>query len=240
MLPLKSMIHKLQDNKGSSMILALFLMLVSLMVSNTILAAAASASRSFLTQTDRQQSYLTVSSAAQVFRDSVATGNCNYSRTVITVEGAADKEEKGAMSGPFSQEIGDAVEALLGAHAATGYERDYLITVGSSAEEFEPMNLHLRLEKTNSDEDTDRVQDCLLTATFSNVLPQSTAAMVSGYTPPYAPTQMVLTLRGSLRHTETEDDTLEGNRAKRIVDELEWHTDTMELSKPVAGEEDLP
>ena len=101
------------------MILALFLMLVSLMVSNTILAAAASASRSFLTQTDRQQSYLTVSSAAQVFRDSVATGNCNYSRTVITVEGAADKEEKGAMSGPFSQEIGDAVEALLGAYAAS-------------------------------------------------------------------------------------------------------------------------
>ena len=102
------------------------------------------------------------------------------------------------------------------------------------------MNLHLRLEKTDSDEDTDMVQDCLLTATFSNVLPQSTAAMVSGYTPPYAPTQMVLTLRGSLRHTETEDDTLEGNRAKRIVDELQWHADTMELSKPVAGEEDLP
>lgn len=237
---MKSMIHKLQDNKGSSMILALFLMLVSLMVSNTILAAAASASRSFLTQTDRQQSFLTVSSAAQVFRDSVDTGNCNYSRTVITVTGAADKEEKKTMSGPFSQEIGDAVEGLLGAYAATGYERDYLITVGSSAEEFEPMNLHLRLEKTDSDEDTDMVQDCLLTATFSNVLPQSTAAMVSGYTPPYAPTQMVLTLRGSLRHTETEDDTLEGNRAKRIVDELQWHADTMELSKPVAGEEDLP
>lgn len=237
---MKSMIHKLQDNKGSSMILALFLMLVSLMVSNTILAAAASASRSFLTQTDRQQSYLTVSSAAQVFRDSVASGNCNYSRTIISVTGAADKKEKKAMSGPFSQEIGDAVEALLVAYAATGYERDYLITVGSSAEEFEPMNLHLRLEKTDSDEDTDRVQDCLLTATFSNVLPQSTAAMVSGYTPPYAPTQMVLTLRGSLKHTETQDDTLEENQAKRIVDELQWHTDTMELSKPVVGEEDLP
>ena len=237
---MKSMIHKLQDNKGSSMILALFLMLVSLMVSNTILAAAASASRSFLTQTDRQQSFLTVSSAAQVFRDSVATGNCNYSRTVITVTGAADKEEKQAMSGPFSQEIGDAVEALLGAYAATGYERDYLITVGSSAEEFEPMNLHLRLEKTDSDEDTDMVQDCLLTATFSNVLPQSTAAMVSGYTPPYAPTQMVLTLRGSLSHTETEYNTIEGNRAKKVVDNLQWHANTMELSKPVAGEEDLP
>ena len=237
---MKSMIHKLQDNKGSSMILALFLMLVSLMVSNTILAAAASASRSFLTQTDRQQSFLTVSSAAQVFRDSVATGNCNYSRTVITVTGAADKEEKGAMSGPFSQEIGDAVEALLGAYAATGYERDYLITVGSSAEEFEPMNLHLRLEKTDSDEDTDMVQYCLLTATFSNVLPQSTAAMVSGYTPPYAPTQMVLTLRGSLSHTENEYNTLDGNRAKKVVDGLQWLANTMELSKPVAGEEDLP
>ena len=237
---MKSMIHKLQDNKGSSMILALFLMLVSLMVSNTILAAAASASRSFLTQTDRQQSFLTVSSAAQVFRDSVDTGNCNYSRTVITVTGAADKEEKQAMSGPFSQEIGDAVEALLGAYAATGYERDYLITVGSSAEEFEPMNLHLRLEKTDSDEDTDMVQYCLLTATFSNVLPQSTAAMVSGYTPPYAPTQMVLTLRGSLSHTESEYNTVDGNRAKKVEDVLQWLANTMELSKPVAGEEDLP
>ena len=231
---MKSMIHKLQDNKGSSMILALFLMLVSLMVSNTILAAAASASRSFLTQTDRQQSFLTVSSAAQVFRDSVATGNCNYSRTIISVTGAADKKEKKAMSGPFSQEIGDAVEALLVAYAATGYERDYLITVGSSAEEFEPMNLHLRLEKT------DRVQECLLTATFSNVLPQSTAAMVSGYTPPYAPTQMVLTLRGSLSHTEREYNTVDGNRAKKAEDVLQWRANTMELSKPVVGEEDLP
>ena len=237
---MKSMIHKLQDNKGSSMILALFLMLVSLMVSNTILAAAASASRSFLTQTDRQQSYLTVSSAAQVFQNSVASGNCNYARTIISVTGAADKEEKQAMSGPFSQEIGDAVEALLGAYAATGYERDYLITVGSSAEEFEPMNLHLRLEKTDSDEDTDIVQDCLLTATFSNVLPQSTAAMVSGYTPPYAPTQMVLTLRGSLSHTESEYNTVDGNRAKKVEDVLQWLANTMELSKPVAGEEDLP
>ena len=237
---MKSMIHKLQDNKGSSMILALFLMLVSLMVSNTILVAAARASRSFPTQTHPCQSYLTVSSAAQVFRDSVATGNCNYSRTVITVEGAADKEEKGAMSGPFSQEIGDAVAALLGAHAATGYERDYLITVGSSAEEFEPLNLHLRLEKTDSDEDTDMVQYCRRTATFSNVLPQSTAAMVSGYTPPYAPTQMVLTLRGSLSHTENEYNTLDGNRAKKVEDGLQWLANTMELSKPVAGEEDLP
>ena len=237
---MKSMIQKLQDNKGSSMILALFLMLVSLMVSNTILAAAASASRSFLTQTDRQQSYLTVSSAAQVFQNSVASGNCNYARTIISVTGAADKEEKQAMSGPFSQEIGDAVEALLGAYAATGYERDYLITVGSSAEEFEPMNLHLRLEKTDSDEDTDMVQYCLLTATFSNVLPQSTAAMVSGYTPPYAPTQMVLTLRGSLSHTESEYNTVDGNRAKKVEDVLQWLANTMELSKPVAGEEDLP
>lgn len=237
---MKSMIQKLQDNKGSSMILALFLMLVSLMVSNTILAAAASASRSFLTQTDRQQSYLTVSSAAQVFQNSVASGNCNYSRTIISVTGAEDKKEKKAMSGPFSQEIGDAVEALLRAYAATGYERDYLITVGSSAEEFEPMNLHLRLEKTDSDEDTDMVQDCLLTATFSNVLPQSTAAMVSGYTPPYAPTQMVLTLRGSLSHTEREYNTVDGNRAKKAEDVLQWRANTMELSKPVAGEEDLP
>ena len=237
---MKSMIHKLQDNKGSSMILALFLMLVSLMVSNTILAAAASASRSFLTQTDRQQSYLTVSSAAQVFQNSVASGNCNYSRTIVSVTGAADKEEKQAMSGPFSQEIGDAVEALLGAYAATGYERDYLITVGSSAEEFEPMNLHLHLEKTDSEKGTSTAQDCLLTATFSNVLPQSTAAMVSGYTPPYAPTQMVLTLRGSLSHTENEYNTLDGNRAKKAEDVLQWRANTMELSKPVAGEEDLP
>lgn len=238
---MKSVFHKLQDNKGSSMILAMFLMLVSLMVSNTILAAAASASRSFLTQTDRQQSYLTVSSAAQVFRNSMETGNCNYSRTIVTVaSGGTDTEEKQAMSGPFSREIGDAVEALLGAYAATGYEKDYLITVGSSAEEFEPMKLNLRLEKTDSEDDTATVKDCLLTATFSNVLPQSTAALVSGYTPPYAPTQMVLTLRGSLSHEETVIDTVEGNKGKRITDAMQWHTDTIELSKPVLGEENLP
>ena len=61
---MKTIRKKLRSDRGSSMVLALFLMLVALMVSHTILAAAATAGQNVVQQRESQQAYLTVSSAA--------------------------------------------------------------------------------------------------------------------------------------------------------------------------------
>ena len=72
---MKTICKKLRSDRGSSMVLALFLMLVALMVSHTILAAAATAGQNVVQQRESQQAYLTVSSAAETFRDSVLSFN---------------------------------------------------------------------------------------------------------------------------------------------------------------------
>lgn len=58
--------HKLTSNKGASMILVLGLFLICLMISSVILVAAASGSSRTIKRTTQQQSYLAVSSAAEL------------------------------------------------------------------------------------------------------------------------------------------------------------------------------
>ena len=83
---MKTIRKKLRSDRGSSMVLALFLMLVALMVSHTILAAAATAGQNVVHQRESQQAYLTVSSAAETFRDSVLSfnGDNSFRRVVST------------------------------------------------------------------------------------------------------------------------------------------------------------
>lgn len=61
-----SLKHKLTSNKGASMILVLGLFLICLMISSVILVAAASGSSRTIKRTTQQQSYLAVSSAAEL------------------------------------------------------------------------------------------------------------------------------------------------------------------------------
>ena len=58
--------RKLKSNSGTSMILALALMLICVMVSSVILAAAASGTSRSINRTQQQQDYLAVSAAAEL------------------------------------------------------------------------------------------------------------------------------------------------------------------------------
>lgn len=65
------MMNKLRDRRGASLLMALLLLLLATMVSVVILTAVSSAARHLSRDREAQQNYLTVSSAAELIRDSI-------------------------------------------------------------------------------------------------------------------------------------------------------------------------
>ena len=76
---------KLRSNSGASMIMALLLMLVGVVTSAVIISAAVSAVHATKEDRTQQQSYLTVSSAAELIRDELEDGKCDYTKIVKQV-----------------------------------------------------------------------------------------------------------------------------------------------------------
>ena len=71
-------LKKLHSQRGETMLMALLLFLVGVMVSAVILAAAISAESDAKAAREEQQAYLTVSSAAELFRDAIQSGSGGY------------------------------------------------------------------------------------------------------------------------------------------------------------------
>lgn len=66
--------RKLHEQRGASMLMALFLLLVALMVSAVVIAAAASAATTLRSDKAQEQASLAVSSAAEYVRDAFVVG----------------------------------------------------------------------------------------------------------------------------------------------------------------------
>lgn len=76
--------RKLNDQRGVSMLMALLLMLVALMVSAVVIAAASGAVSSLRTDRAQEQAALTVTSAAELVRDSFLSPDMTYTVTATT------------------------------------------------------------------------------------------------------------------------------------------------------------
>ena len=75
--------RKLHDQRGVSMLMALLLMLVALMVSAVVVAGAVSALR---TDQEQEQAALTVTSAAELIRNSFLASDMKYVSTTVSYE----------------------------------------------------------------------------------------------------------------------------------------------------------
>lgn len=190
---MKAIFRKLRSNGGSSMVLALFLMLVAIMVSHTILAAAASAGQNVTQQTETIQAYLTVSSAAEAFRDSVMDGfkdpkfqrevRTHYSNdmsTVIETETSYTEHQ-----GPFAAEMIAAMKHAL--DFGTAFTHSYTIQVDG----YEDVSMVMTLAK---DKDKGETNQYVLTAVFSNAIPGSPI--------PDAPYRMTVTIEATVDHKQ--------------------------------------
>ena len=90
------MMNKLRDRRGASLLMALLLLLLATMVSVVILTAVSSAARHLSRDREAQQNYLTVSSAAELIRDSLAGDS--YER-IMTETHTALKDAEGNITG---------------------------------------------------------------------------------------------------------------------------------------------
>lgn len=229
---MKKIFRKLGSNQGSSMILALLFMLVAMMVSHTILAASASAARSTLTQTDRQQAFLTVNSAAQMLKESVGSMGAyekdvrhTFTDNTFAVEtGQPTVVKKPSLQGPFGYEIQTLVEDFSDSED-TEHTKDYLILV----DEYEPVAVTFTLKKAGGAKGEQGGAQCSLTAVFTNLLPNSLSGAVSGYTQPEAPTQITVTITGNFTRTTVSTD--ENSFTKTLEDKLVWSANTVEFQK---------
>ena len=87
---------KLKNNSGATILMALLLILLAMAVGAAILTAAVSAAHHMKSDREAQQNYLTVSSAAELIRDSIAGDT--YERT-MTETHTAQKDADGNITG---------------------------------------------------------------------------------------------------------------------------------------------
>lgn len=84
---------KLKNNSGATILMALLLILLATAVGAAILTAAVSAAHHMKSDREAQQNYLTVSSAAELIRDSIAGDT--YERTLTAWRTTTYNEETG-------------------------------------------------------------------------------------------------------------------------------------------------
>ena len=82
---MQATLKKIQSNSGASLVMALLLILVGVMVSAVIIAAAVSSVQAQNQSRDEQQLYLEVSSAAELVRDELEGGSCDCTSTKTQV-----------------------------------------------------------------------------------------------------------------------------------------------------------
>ena len=84
---------RLKNNSGATILMALLLILLATAVGAAVLTAAVSAARHLRSDREAQQNYLTVSSAAELIRDSI--NGQTYQRTLTEVHTFKEKEDGG-------------------------------------------------------------------------------------------------------------------------------------------------
>ena len=84
---------RLKNNSGATILMALLLILLATAVGAAVLTAAVSAARHLRSDREAQQNYLTVSSAAELIRDSI--NGQTYQRTLTEIHTFKEKEDGG-------------------------------------------------------------------------------------------------------------------------------------------------
>lgn len=154
-------LKKLHSQRGETMLMALLLFLVGVMVSAVILAAAISAESDAKAAREEQQAYLTVSSAAELFRDAIQSGSGGYREIVTkTYSGTqlqGTKTEKQNASGPFSEIFNKVIPPLL--KSPSTYQKSFTLSMDG----LEDVTMELSIQPKQGDND-----QFTLTAVFYN------------------------------------------------------------------------
>ena len=145
-------LKKIRSSQGATMLMALLLMLVGLMVSAVVISAAVSTVAGIRTGEEQQQAYLTVESAAQLFRDTLEGSGGKYeiltvkkySDRTLLYEVSSSESVTTASTGPFAAVLKDAMYNVI--HQLPGtFSGTYEITV-SDEDAYVPVTLEIMVE----------------------------------------------------------------------------------------------
>lgn len=208
-------LKKLHSQRGETMLMALLLFLVGVMVSAVILAAAISAESDAKAAREEQQAYLTVSSAAELFRDAIRSGSGGYQEIVTkTYSGTqlqGTKTEKQNASGPFSEIFNNVIPTLL--TSPTTFRKTYTLSMTG----LEDVTMELSIQPKQGDND-----QFTLTAVFYND-PEGDH-----------PCRMTVTFTGETTQTPT-DWYDSGLRYEATTTEIKWTGATITRPRTQTG-----
>ena len=197
------------------MLMALLLFLVGVMVSAVILAAAISAESDAKAAREEQQAYLTVSSAAELFRDAIQSGSGGYREIVTkTYSGTqlqGTKTEKQNASGPFSEIFNKVIPTLL--KSPSTYQKPFTLSMDG----LEDVTMELSIQPKQGDND-----QFTLTAVFYND-PEGDH-----------PCRMTVTFTGETTQTPT-DWYDSGLRYEATTTEIKWTGATITRPRTQTG-----
>lgn len=158
---MKNIRLKLNNNEGKTILMALFLLLVAVVVSVVIITAATTAAHQLNDNKEAQQAYLTVSSAAELFRDE--TENKIYEHVLIKYtkikEGVFDRpsEERETLpEGIFQGLLTEISKAIVKDNALNNgsdlYNKETAISVNNSnsSYSFEQVNVKIYIQSISS------------------------------------------------------------------------------------------
>ena len=212
-------LKKLHSQRGETMLMALLLFLVGVMVSAVILAAAISAESDAKAAREEQQAYLTVSSAAELFRDAIQSGKSGSSggyREIVTktysgTQLQGTKTEKQNASGPFSEIFNNVIPTLL--TSPTTFRKTYTLSMDG----LEDVTMELSIQPKQGDND-----QFTLTAVFYND-PEGDH-----------PCRMTVTFTGETTQTPT-DWYDSGLRYEATTTEIKWTGATITRPRTQTG-----
>lgn len=214
---MEKLLKKLHSQRGETMLMALLLFLVGVMVSAVILAAAISAESDAKAAREEQQAYLTVSSAAELFRDAIEDGSGGYQEIVTAVYRdyyrgyQAISTSRQEAEGAFSEIFNKVVPSLL--TSPTTFQKTY--TLSMSDLEDVTMELTIQPKQGNNDQFT-------LTAVFYNDIQGD------------HPCRMTVTFMGETTPTETFWYT-NGQAYKAVTTEIKWTQPTITRPRTQTG-----
>ena len=210
-------LKKLHSQRGETMLMALLLFLVGVMVSAVILAAAISAESDAKAAREEQQAYLTVSSAAELFRDAIQSGSGGYREIVTkTYSGTqlqGTKTEKQNASGPFSEIFNKVIPTLL--KSPSTYQKPFTLSMDG----LEDVTMELSIQPKQGDND-----QFILTAVFYND-PEGKH-----------PCKMTVRFTGAttVENTDWADD-YTGNHYYATTTKIKWTFKTIERPRTQTG-----
>lgn len=214
---MEKLLRKFHSQRGETMLMALLLFLVGVMVSAVILAAAISAESDAKAAREEQQAYLTVSSAAELFRDAIRSGSGGYQEIVTkTYSGTqlqGTKTEKQNASGPFSEIFNKVIPTLL--KSPSTYQKPFTLSMDG----LEDVTMELTIQPKQEDN-----TQFTLTAVFYND------------TEGKHPCQMTVGFGGTtnVKYTDWGDD-YTGNHYYATTTEIKWDQPTITRPRTQTG-----